>query len=205
MTLSAVLQIVGSECSKRQQCDFKCTSLRPNGFRENKVKMFTPRKCGVKFDPPTLVVYYEVKRTGKLHKRSMPIRKLNKDSSIPDVVTDLKKSSNHGKYLEDISHKQLENLLTMIQNKMNGKDPIQLKDSALRLKSSPNNSDQEEDLNKLDDYELDKRKADMDKDFEKNRIKPGDEDFVYDKEVEFNEGKIESGWDDDDEYSDPEF
>ena len=26
--------------------------------------MFTPRKCGVKFDPPTLVVYYEVKSTG---------------------------------------------------------------------------------------------------------------------------------------------
>ena len=93
----------------------------------------------------------------------------------------------------------------MIQNKMNGNDPIQLKDSALQLKSSPNNSDQEEDLNNLDDYELDKRKAEMDKDFEKNRIKPGDEDFVYDKEVEFNEGKMESGWDDDDEYSDPEF
>ena len=100
---------------------------------------------------------------------------------------------------------QLESLLTMIQNKVNGNDPIQLKDSALQLKSSPNNSDQEEDLNKLDDYELDKRKAEMDKDFEKNRIKPGDEDFVYDKEVEFNEGKMESGWDDDDEYSDPEF
>lgn len=28
--------------------------------------MFTPRKCGVKFDPPTLVVYYEVKLTGML-------------------------------------------------------------------------------------------------------------------------------------------
>lgn len=167
--------------------------------------MFTPRKCGVKFDPPTLVVYYEVKSTGKLHKRSMPIRRLKKDSSIPDVVADLKESSSHGKYLENISHKQLENLLTMIQDKMNGNDPIQLKDSTLQLKSSPNNSDQEEDLNKLDDYELDKRKAEMDKDFEKNRIKPGDEDFVYDKEVEFNEGKMESGWDDDDEYSDPEF
>ena len=34
----------------------------------------------------------------------------------------------------------------MIQNKMNGKDPIQLKDSVLGLKSSPRNSDQEEDL-----------------------------------------------------------
>ena len=51
----------------------------------------------------------------------------------------------------------------MIQDKMNGNDPIQLKDSTLQLKSSPNNSDQEEDLNKLDDYELDKRKAEMDK------------------------------------------
>ena len=88
---------------------------------------------------------------------------------------------------------------------MNGKDPIQREDSLLGLKSSPRNSDQEDDLNKLDDYELDKRKADMDKDFEKNRVKPGDADFVYDKEVDFNEGKIESGWDDDEEYSDPEF
>ncbi|KAL9970638.1 hypothetical protein ACROYT_G023048 [Oculina patagonica] len=166
--------------------------------------MFTSRKCGVKFDPPTLVVYYEVNLTGKLHKRSMPIRKLTKDSSIPDVVDDLKKSSHHGKYLEDISNKQLENLLTMIQNKMKGIDPIQVKDSWTLPKSSPN-KEQDEDLNKLDDYELDKRKADMDKDFEKNRIRPEDEDFVYDKEVDFNEGRMESGWDDEDEYSDPDF
>lgn len=27
--------------------------------------MFTPRKCGVKFDPPTLVVYYEANLSGK--------------------------------------------------------------------------------------------------------------------------------------------
>lgn len=67
------------------------------------------------------------------------------------------------------------------------------------------NSSAEEDLNKLDDYELDKRKAAMDEDFEKNRLRPGDADYVYDKEVEFNEGKIESGWDDEDDYSDPDF
>lgn len=69
----------------------------------------------------------------------------------------------------------------------------------------PNSSGEDLDLNKLDDYELDKRKAAMDEDFEKNRIRPGDEDYVYDKEVEFNEGKIESGWDDEDDYSDPDF
>ena len=45
----------------------------------------------------------------------------------------------------------------------------------------------------------------MDEDFEKNRLRPGDADYVYDKEVEFNEGKIESGWDDEDDYSDPDF
>ena len=92
----------------------------------------------------------------------------------------------------------------MIQNKMKGIDPNHIKD----ISSPPSNpppGNNEEDLNKLDDYELDKRKADMDKDFEKNRIRPGDVDFVYDKEVEFNGGKIESGWDDEDDYSDPDF
>ena len=87
---------------------------------------------------------------------------------------------------------------------MKGIDPFQIKDSLLLLKLSANGN-QDEDLNKLDDYELDKRKAAMDQDFEKNRLKPGDDGFLYDKEVDFNEGKIESGWDDEDEYSDPDF
>ncbi|XP_068754198.1 centrosomal protein of 19 kDa-like isoform X1 [Montipora capricornis] len=180
--------------------------------------MFTPRKCGVKFDPPTLVLYYEANLTGKLHKRSMPIRMLRKDSSctskmtvchecvlscliISDAVEELRKSSRHGKYLEKISVSQLEKLLTMIQKKMKGLDPLDSRDIA----ASVNSGHSEEDFNKLDDYELDKRKADMDKEFEMNRIRPGDKDFVYDKEVEFNGGKIESGWDEEDDYSDPDF
>lgn len=163
--------------------------------------MFTPRKCGVKFDPPTLVLYYEANLTGKLHKRSMPIRMLRKDSSISDAVEELRKSSRHGKYLERISVSQLEKLLTMIQKKMKGLDPLDSRDIA----ASVNSGHSEEDFNKLDDYELDKRKADMDKEFEMNRIRPGDKDFVYDKEVEFNGGKIESGWDEEDDYSDPDF
>lgn len=91
----------------------------------------------------------------------------------------------------------------MIQNKMKGMDSNQIKNMSSGPR--PNSSGEDLDLNKLDDYELDKRKAAMDEDFEKNRIRPGDEDYVYDKEVEFNEGKIESGWDDEDDYSDPDF
>ena len=83
---------------------------------------------------------------------------------------------------------------------MNGKDPLKQIPSAAKF------DQEEEDLNKLDDYELDKRKEIMDEEFEKNRIRPDDANFEYDKEVEFDIGKVESGWDeDDDEYSDPEF
>ena len=56
-----------------------------------------------------------------------------------------------------------------------------------------------EDLNRVDEDELAKRKAKMDLLYEANRLKPGDEGYVYDKEVGFEDGKMESGWD-----SDPE-
>ena len=88
----------------------------------------------------------------------------------------------------------------MIQDHMNGKDPL----SHVPSPSAARTNHEEEDLNKLDNYELEKRKALMDEEFEKHRIKPGETNFEYDKEVEFDVGKLESGWDDD-EYSDLEF
>lgn len=57
--------------------------------------------------------------------------------------------------------------------------------------------DPEEDMNKLDDKELAKRKSIMDELFEKNRKKKDDPDFIYDVEVEFpQDEQLEScGWD----------
>lgn len=60
---------------------------------------------------------------------------------------------------------------------------------------------EEEDLNKANDEQLAKRKARMDVLFEANRLQPGDEGYVYDKEVEFGRPKIESGWDSEEESS----
>lgn len=62
-----------------------------------------------------------------------------------------------------------------------------------------------EDLNKLDDTELNKKKAEMDQVFEQHRVRPGDDGFEYDVEVDFENGKNVSGWDSDVEYSEPEF
>merc|ERR1712226_1824262 len=56
--------------------------------------------------------------------------------------------------------------------------------------------DGQEDLNKLDDDTLRKKKLAMEETFEKNQIKPGDPIYVYDKEVNFDEvEKVDCDWD----------
>jgi len=51
-------------------------------------------------------------------------------------------------------------------------------------------------LNKLSKAELDKHKAKMEVGFSKNQKKPGDRDFVYDKQEEFDPQE-ENEWDED--------
>ena len=61
----------------------------------------------------------------------------------------------------------------------------------------------DEDLNKATDEQLAKKKEEMDVLFESNCLKPGDEGYEYDKEVDFDVGqKMESGWDTDESMSD---
>lgn len=64
--------------------------------------------------------------------------------------------------------------------------------------------DPNQDLNKLDDEQLAKKKKVMSSSFEKNQLKPGDPGYEYDKQVEFDTSeKVEAGWDspDDDFWS----
>ena len=59
-----------------------------------------------------------------------------------------------------------------------------------------------EDLNKLDTETLKQKKAKMDVLFNKNQKKPGDEDFEYDIQEDF-EPKMDNEWDmDEDENED---
>ena len=52
-----------------------------------------------------------------------------------------------------------------------------------------------EDYNKMAETDYNKRKAEMEAEFKKKQVKPGDPDFVYDKEVNFDSPKVASGWD----------
>ena len=69
------------------------------------------------------------------------------------------------------------------------------------------------DLNKLDTEELNEVKADMDKDFLKNKIDSKDPNFQYDVRQDFDEAeKVEGSWDegmvsndDEDDYFEDDF
>ena len=57
--------------------------------------------------------------------------------------------------------------------------------------------DPNEDLNKLPTELLDRKKAAMDEHFERQVVRPGQPDFVYDLRQDFDGPKEHSAWDED--------
>lgn len=105
----------------------------------------------------------------------------------------------HSVYLESVSLAQLERLHLILRDHLRG---LSLDQSlAAQRGSDPN----DEDLNKLSDEELNRRKAQMDELFERNRRRKEDPDFVYDLEVEFPENSVRETCSWDEEQSDDEF
>ncbi|XP_077205205.1 centrosomal protein of 19 kDa isoform X2 [Paroedura picta] len=112
----------------------------------------------------------------------------------------LKNNPRHKTYLEGVSMEQLQKLHSLLRFHLGGQRLTQsLKEIQLKEVIDP-----EENLNKLDDQELAKKKKIMDELFEKNRKKKDDPDFVYNVEVDFPQGEEQEscGWDAD---SDDEF
>jgi len=150
-------------------------------------------KCGVKFEPPALVMSYKDLKTNKLRHRSMPLRNFTKNSSIERTVEDLKSNSRHFRYIRLFAPAQLQRLLTIIKDKISG---LSLEASVAR-NNAMDKIDPEENLNKVDDETLKRKKLTMDNSFEKHRKRPGDPDFEYNVEVDFETvDTVETaGWD----------
>jgi len=64
----------------------KITDLSKISFED-----FVPKRFGLKYDPPTIILEYLVKSTGKLYHHSMKIIHLTADSKINDIIKFLKK------------------------------------------------------------------------------------------------------------------
>ncbi|KAG8445526.1 hypothetical protein GDO86_010335 [Hymenochirus boettgeri] len=155
---------------------------------------YNAMKCGVRFEPPAIILLYEDTTTGKSRQRIMPIRNFSKFSDCSRAAEQLKNNPRHRDYLDCVSLRQLEKLYKLLKGHLKGESMK----VTLEYIQREETLDPDEDLNKLDDKELAKRKSLMDELFEKNQKKKEDPDFEYNIEVDFmQDGPVEScGWDD---------
>lgn len=152
----------------------------------------TIKRVGVRLNSPAVVIVYQTDG-GTLHKRTMPVRDLFKNSDVRSVAEALR--DRHSAVLNDAPLVQVEKMLRILQETMKG----HTLEECLAKVNKEFTVNPDEDLNKLDDETLQRKKDMMNLSFEKSRKKPGDPDFQYDVEEIFDvEGAIEtSGWDSD--------
>ncbi|NXN94971.1 CEP19 protein, partial [Rhinopomastus cyanomelas] len=154
---------------------------------------YTAKKCGVCFQPPSIVLIYKEDSQDKTRQRIMPVRSFAKFSDCSIAAEQLKNNPRHKAYLEGVPLHQLVKLYILLKGHLRGESLAE----SLEKYQQQQTIDPEEDMNKLDDKELAKRKSIMDELFTKNRKTKDDPDFVYDIEVEFpQDEEMEScGWD----------
>lgn len=156
---------------------------------------YEAKRCGVQFSPPAIILMYKHKETNQVRKRIIPVRNFSKYSDCCLAAERLKNHFRHKEHLEGVPLSQLERLHVVLRDHLQGHS---LQHSLASFQVDP-----EEDLNKLNDDELARKKGQMDKLFEQNRRHKDDLDFVYDIEVEFSPSDQEKcSWDgeSDDEF-----
>ena len=104
-------------------------------------------------------------------------RELSRNSDCYSLAQKIKRR--HDKVLGSIAAVQIEKVLRLVQITMLGKSL----DEAKKDVEKEFSINFEEDMNRLSDKDLKRRKELMDLQFEKNRVQVGDPNFIYDKQV----------------------
>ena len=176
--------------------------------KETKID-YVPKRFGLSYDPPQIVVEYQKPSSGKLYHHKIKFRGLTPQSKISDLIDEMYKQ--HNSYLNHkrVSKAQIIQLVEKLREKYfkikrmkeeNEKENEEInnnnKNNNVEVnKNSLYNFDENEDLNKLTKEELDEKKKHMDEFYNKNNIKFGDEGYEYDVRKDFsNDGYAE--WDD---------
>ena len=233
---------------------------------------YIPKRFGLNYSPPQIVIEYLAPSTGKLYHHKMRLHKFKKEKNNAEIIKEL--YERHQIYLDKkkVSSEQLVRLIERLKQnfvprkKKNEakkeeeknqeiKQKIEIKKEVKKeekkevkpeeksseiekdfdfgevessMKSEEKKKDKEkekpkepekniekkdneeveeeeeeygfdefedEDLNKLNDSELKKKKAEMDIGFEKNNIKKGDANFKYDIRKEFDHEQYAAEWD----------
>ena len=157
---------------------------------------YIPRRFGLAYNPPQIVVEYQKPSSGKLYHHKIKLLKLSPKSKISEIIEEIYK--NHNIYLNHnkVSKAQIIQLVEKLREKYisnNNKDENINKTNSLKYDIGTN-----ENFNGLTTEELNVKKAYMDKFYDKHNIKVGDKNFQYDIRKDFeNNGNAE--WDEEDE------
>ena len=167
------------------------------------------RRFAIKYKPPSLLVIYK-KQDDRIYMKKIRFQEsvmLNSDAKS----LAMKLIRRHSDVLnpEKVCSEQIEDLVALLIQGYNDHNNISIDDIQSESNMNEYNNKRQTahdiiskkygDLNKLSDDEVAKAKREMDSDFEINRIKPGDKDFVYDKQIEFDAPDELNEWDDDDD------
>ena len=228
---------------------------------------YIPKRLGLNYSPPQIVIEYLAPSTGKLYHHKMRLHKFKKEKNNAEIIKEL--YERHQIYLDKkkVSSEQLVRLIERLkqnfvprkkknENKkeeeknQENKQKVEIKkeikkeekkeikpeekssemedfdfgevESSMKSEEKKKEKEKEpekklekknneeleeeeeeygfdefedEDLNKLSDSELKKKKAEMDIGFEKNNIKKGDANFKYDIRKEFDHEQYAAEWD----------
>ena len=232
---------------------------------------YIPKRFGLNYSPPQIVIEYLAPSTGKLYHHKMRLHKFKKEKNNAEIIKELyerhqiyldkkkvsseqlvrlierlkqnfvprkkknenkkeeeKNQENKQKYeikkeikkeekkeikpeeksseMEDFDFGEVESSMKSEEKKKEKeKEPEKKIEKKLEKKDNEELEEEEEeygfdefedeDLNKLNDSELKKKKAEMDIGFEKNNIKKGDANFKYDIRKEFDHEQYAAEWD----------
>lgn len=160
---------------------------------------YIPRRFGLSYNPPQIIVEYQRPSTGKLYHHKIKFNQLSAQSKISDLIDDIYRK--HSSYLNHkrVNRAQIIQLIEKLREKylrISKENEMVVKAENDINKNEKYDFDQNEDFNKLAKEELDLKKEKMNIFYEKNSIKVGDDNFQYDIRKDFNnEGFAE--WDND--------
>uniref|UniRef100_A0A7S4QI76 Centrosomal protein of 19 kDa n=1 Tax=Alexandrium monilatum TaxID=311494 RepID=A0A7S4QI76_9DINO len=172
-----------------------------------------PKRFGLNYDPPSIILEYLQVSTGKLFHRRIGLRRLRANSD-PTRVAEKLRQKNKTLLAEDrVSFEQIVSLVARLQEgPLKSGTPTRDKAAACQridansenrvnnvadIDNRFDNVDYHEmNLNKLSPEEVLKHKAKMDIQFYQNQKKPGDPGYAYDVQVDFEaEDGVENDWD----------
>ena len=183
------------------------------------------KRFAIDYSGPTLIVEYKTSPRGKSFLRKIRFKKIKPDASPTKVVDKLMRQFDDILSPGKVSQEQVTELVQLLLHRNNyGKSDatfentkgtmqtIPYRDPAQTHKqtSSPKKDEvtsvlQFGDLNAVSEEENQRAKGVMDEVFEKKALRPGDDGYVYDKQVEFGEASEDNDWDEDFELGEDDF